>query len=132
MITRYEVINVLLANEHSKARKIKKLKTLDLTDSQIDTYLVEILDGEDFNIVMSRAEEDEKMHWTTLFGKRAAADLLTLGKVQPENMLDMSSLPEDDFKNAIKIATSTARKMNEDTIAAETELNNDIVPDYLL
>lgn len=132
MITRYEVMNVLLANEHSKARKIKKLKTLDLTDSQIDTYLVEILDGEDFNIVMSRAEEDEKMHWTTLFGKRAAADLLTLGKVQPENMLDMSSLPEDDFKNAIKIATSTARKMNEDTIAAETELNNDIVPDYLL
>ena len=132
MITRYEVMNVLLANEHSKARKIKKLNTLDLTYSQIDTYIVEILDGEDFDIVMSRAEEDEKMHWTTLFGKRAAADLLTLGKVQPENMLDMSSLPEDDFKNAIKIATSTARKMNEDTIAAETELNNDIVPDYLL
>ena len=132
MITRYEVMNVLLVNEYSKARKLNKLKTIDLTDAQREEFILEILDGEDFNVVMSRAEDDEKIHWVNLLGKKAAADLLTLGKVQPENMFAMSNLPEDDFKNAIKVATSNARKMNEDTINAEEELNNDLVPDYLL
>jgi hypothetical protein len=123
MITQYEIEHVLLAKEYSKARKLLKLYELNIEDSLKESIKEKILNGETLEEVMSRKESDDRMHWITLLGKRASADLLSLGKVQPETMLEMSSLPNDDFREVVKIATSTARSLNEITIDAERELS---------
>jgi hypothetical protein len=123
MITQYEIEHVLLANEHSKARKLIKLNSLSIDDSLKETIKEKILNGESVEEIMNRAESDDCMHWITFLGKKAAADLLTLGKVQPETMLEMSALPENDFREVVKIATSTARNLNDITIEAERDLS---------
>lgn len=123
MITQYEIENIYLANCFSKSRKINKLEELNLSDKTLkDKILKNILDGESLEKVLARAENDDKQHWITFLGRKAAADLLTLGKVQPETMLEMSALPKDDFREVVKIATSTARSLNDITIEAEREL----------
>jgi hypothetical protein len=129
MKTEYEIDNIILGNIFSKARKLEKLDILDLVT---DERKERILDGETEEAVMYRAEADDKIHWITLLGRRAAADLLTLGKVQPETMLDMSALPEEDFRDVVKIATRTARKLNELTVDAEKELNLDTISSELI
>ena len=82
--------------------------------------------------LMNIPADDEQYHWIQKLGNAAGADLLTLGKVQPENMLAMFGLGVEDFKEAVKVATRTARMLNDSTIAAEKELNDDLVPDNLL
>jgi hypothetical protein len=124
MITQYEIEHVLLAKDYSKARKLLKLEAItNINDAVKEKMKAIILNGESFETVMSRMESDDRIHWITSLGKKAAADLLTLGKVQPETMLEMSSLPEADFKEVVRIATSTARKLNEITIEAERDLS---------
>jgi hypothetical protein len=123
MITQYEIEHVLLANEHSKARKLLKLNSLTIDGEIKETIKEKVLNGETVEEVMSRIESDDRMHWITFLGKKAAADLLTLGKVQPETMLEMSALPEKDFREVVKIATSTARNLNDITIEAERDLS---------
>lgn len=123
MITQYEIEHVLLANEYSKARKLLKLYSLPIEDAFKERMKEIVLNGESVEAAMSRIESDDRIHWITLLGKKASADLLTLGKVQPETMLEMSALPENDFKEVVKIATSTARKLNEITIEAERDLS---------
>jgi len=62
---------------------------------------------------------------------KAAADLLTLGKVQPENMVVMSSLSEEDFSEAVTIAVKKARVLNDQTVAAEANLNVDTISETI-
>lgn len=123
MITQYEIEHVLLAKDYSKARKLLKLEAMSIDDAVKEKMKAVVLNGESFETVMSRMESDDRIHWITVLGKKAAADLLTLGKVQPETMLEMSSLPEVDFKEVVRIATSTARKLNEITIEVERDLS---------
>jgi hypothetical protein len=134
MKTNYEVENILLGNLFSKARKLAKLKEFetDFTAQKLKSLKEKILDGETEKDVLARAEEDDRLHWITLLGRRAAADLLTLGKVQPETMLEMSALPVEDFREVVKVATGTARKLNDITIEAEQELNLDTVSNTLV
>jgi hypothetical protein len=129
METEYEIDNIILGNIFSKARKLNMLKILDLYTSE---RRERILNGETEEAVLARAEADDKIHWITLLGRRAAADLLTLGKVQPETMLEMSALPEEDFRAVVKIATSTARKLNDLTVEAEKELNLNTISSELV
>ena len=42
-------------------------------------------------------------------------------------MLAMRGLGED-FPEAVKVATSTARKLNQSTIDAEKDLNEELIP----
>lgn len=136
MITQYQIENIWLADSFSKARKINKLQELaDLYS--IDSKVVEkvqknILENETLDEVMSREEQDERQHWVTFLGTKAGVDLLTIGKVQPENMLPMALLPIDDFRESVKIAVETARKLNDHTKQAEKEINNDLLPDNLI
>lgn len=132
MLTRYQIENVILGSEYSKARKLMKLETLSADAELLKEIKEDILAGESVEEVMARAEEDDRTHWITFLGKKAAADLLTLGKVQPETMLEMSLLPEDDFREAVKTATGTARKLNDATIAAEQELNTNTIDQALV
>lgn len=125
MKTLYEVLNIDLAQEYTKARKLAKLQSVTLNEELQEEAKAAIAE-------MNIPEDDDRHHWIQKLGRAAGADLLTLGKVQPENMLAMSALGADDFKEAVKVATVTARSMNDDTIEAEQELNNDLVPDYLL
>jgi hypothetical protein len=129
METEYEINNIILGNIFSKARKLNMLKILDLDTPERKE---QILDGETEEAVLARAEADDKIHWITLLGRKAAADLLTLGKVQPETMLEMSALPEEDFRAVVKVATSTARKLNDLTVEAEKELNLNTISSELV
>lgn len=132
MITQYQIEYIELGNCFSKSRKIERLEQLSIDKLLKEKVLKNILDGETLTKVMARAEEDDKIHWITLLGKKAAADLLSLGKVQPETMLEMSALPKEDFRQVVKIATSTARSMNDLTIEAERELATNTIQSALM
>lgn len=125
MRSTYEILNIDLAQEYTKQRKKAKLAEVCLNEDLVREISI-VIEG------MEIPDDDERYHWINVLGNRAAADLLTLGKVQPENMLAMSGLPSSDFAEAVKIATSVARKLNDKTIAAEQQLTTDTIPDSLI
>ena len=124
MKTLYEVLNVDLSQEYTKARKRAKLATLDAGDLAAE--------AETAIDTMDIPEDDDRLHWIMTFGKAAGADLLTLGKVQPENMIKMASLSADDFQECVKVATGSARDWNKLTISAEKDLNQESMPNTML
>ena len=101
----YEVINIDLANEYTKQRKKEVATALNL-DGDLHEEVFAAIDN------MTIPEDDERHHWINVIAHKAAADLLTLGKVQPENMVVMSSLSEEDFSEAVTIAVKKARVLN--------------------
>lgn len=125
MKTLYEVLNVDLSQEYTKTRKLSVLDTLSLEKSLLTQATKEIN-------AMDIPDNDESHHWVEKFGRAAGADLLTIGKVQPENMLAMASLGDEDFKKAVKVATSTARNLNQMTVEAEKELNEETIPNTMV
>jgi hypothetical protein len=127
MKTLYEILNVDLAQEYTKARK------LAVVDS-IATLLGADLEAEVRAAIASMdiPADDDRYHWIQTLGRAAGADLLTLGKVQPENMLAMANLGAEDFKEAVKVATSSARNWNKLTVEAEKELNAETLPNTMV
>lgn len=125
MKTLYEVLNVDLAQEYTKARKLAKLQSIDI-DAQVEIAVKEAIKEMDI------PEDDERHHWTQKIGRAAGADLLTIGKVQPENMIAMSSLSAEDFQETVKVATGCARRWNDLTVEAEKELNEAEIPSTIL
>jgi|TARA_R110001592_G_scaffold201909_6_gene451117 hypothetical protein len=121
MKTLYEVLNIDLADQHTKARKLSVLDSMGLTGDLLDNVTDAIEE-------MDIPADDERHHWIQKLGRASGVDLLTIGKVQPENMIAMAGLG-DDFTEAVKVATSTARKLNQKTIDAERDLNKDMIPD---
>lgn len=121
----YEVLNVDLAQEYTKTRKLAKLQSIDI-DAQVEIAVKKAIDEMDI------PEDDERYHWTQKIGRAAGADLLTIGKVQPENMMAMSSLSAEDFQEAVKVATGCARRWNDLTVEAEKELNEAEIPSTIL
>jgi hypothetical protein len=124
MKTLYEILNVDLSQEYTKVRKRAKLATLDAGDLAAEAETA--IDAMDI------PEDDDRLHWIMTFGKAAGADLLTLGKVQPENMIKMASLSADDFQECVKVATGSARDWNKLTISAEKDLNQESMPNTML
>ena len=125
MKTLYEVLNIDLAQEYTKARKRAVLETIEL-DAQLKTEANKAIDD------MIIPEDDDRLHWIQKIGNAAGADLLTIGKVQPENMLAMAALSEDDFQECVKVATGSARDWNQLTISAEKDLNQETMPNTML
>ena len=125
MKTLYEVLNVDLAQEYTKERKKEAATALNL-DGDLHEKVFTAIDD------MVIPNDDDRLHWIQKLGRAAGADLLTLGKVQPENMLAMASLAEADFKEAVKIATSAARTWNDYTVQAEKDLNAETMPSTML
>ena len=125
MKTIYEVMNVDLAQEYTKARKTAKAATLELSEELAEKVAEAIA-------AMDIPEDDDRHHWIQTFGRAAGADLLTIGKVQPENMIAMASLEAKDFQEAVKVATSCARNWNNLTVEAEKELNESEIPNTIL
>lgn len=121
----YEVLNVDLAQEYTKTRKTEKATSLGLTP-ELEKQVADAI------AAMDIPEDDDRHHWIQTFGRAAGADLLTLGKVQPENMLAMASLGDVDFQEAVKVATSSARNWNQLTVAAEKELNSETLPNTMV
>jgi hypothetical protein len=135
MYTKYQILNVELATEWSKSRKIMKLDTLKLEDQDLYNDVLEtLLEGESEAEVMhpDRLERDDRDHWILQIAHAAAADLLTLGKVQPETMVVMSSLPSTDFGEAVSYAVKKARKLNEVTIATEKQIDLDTISEEII
>jgi hypothetical protein len=136
MLTEYEIENVILADEYTKARKLAMLKKIN-TNSEQEVALVQkvkekILNTETEEQVMEKAELEDRIHWIEFYANRVAADLLTLGKVQPENMLSLSLIPEKDFVEVVKKATGKANRLNKITIETEKDLNLDLISNELI
>ena len=125
MKTLYEVLNVDLAQEYTKERKKEAATALNL-DGDLHEKVFAAIDD------MVIPNDDDRLHWIQKLGRAAGADLLTLGKVQPESMLAMASLSKEDFKEAVKIATSAARTWNDYTVQAEKDLNAETMPSTML
>jgi len=133
MISEYEVENVYLARFYSKARKLDALNSIkDLDSTTRATIEKKILGDETKEEVVKRAEQDEEDHWVKYYGYAAAADLLTLGKVQPETFLAMMHLPGNGFKQAVQIATKEAKKADLATMEAEQELKVNTIPKEMI
>jgi len=127
MKTLYEVLNVDLAQEYTKERKLAAVKKLAVSlGADLEAEAKAAIEAMDI------PESDERYHWVQKLGRAAGADLLTLGKVQPENMLAMTALCDEDFQEAVKVATGSAREWNKLTVAAEKELNKETIPDTLV
>ena len=121
----YEVLNVDLAQEYTKTRKTEKATSLGMT-AELEKQVADAI------AAMDIPEDDDRHHWIQTFGRAAGADLLTLGKVQPENMLAMASLSADDFQEAVKVATMSAREWNKLTVAAEQTLTESQLPSTMV
>jgi hypothetical protein len=136
MLSKYEIENVLLSEQYTKSRKILKLNQLVIDcpqdKTQIEQVKKEILGSETEEQALSRFQDEESEQWVEYYSHRAAVDLLTLGKVQPETMLGMSLLPIEDFIVAVKKSTETAKKINSLTIEAESELNDNLIPEDMV
>lgn len=123
----YEVLNVDLAQEYTKERKLAAVEKLATTlGAELEAEVKTAIEAMDI------PESDERHHWIQVIAARAAADLLTIGKVQPENMMAMASLPNEDFKECVKVATTRARNLNDDTISAEKSLNTDTISEAIV
>lgn len=125
MKTLYEVLNVDLSQEYTKARKTSVASGLGLMpelEAEVQAAIT----------AMDIPEDDDRHHWIQTFGRAAGADLLTLGKVQPENMLKMASLSDNDFQEAVKVATGSARLWNQLTVDAEKDLNAQTLPNTMV
>jgi len=117
MKTLYEVLNVDLAQEYTKARKLAVVEKLATNlGAELEAEVKTAIEAMDI------PADDDRYHWIQTFGRAAGADLLTLGKVQPENMLAMASLG----------ATSSARGWNDLTVTAEKELNAETIPSTMV
>lgn len=117
-------MNVDLAQQYTKARKLAVLDELDL-DSELETQ------ARDTVAAMDIPEDDDRHHWIQIFGRLMGADLITIGKVQPDHMLGASALPAEDFSEAVKVCTATARDINNSTVEAEKEFAQESVPQTL-
>ena len=120
----YEVINVDLTQEYTKERKKEAATSLNLDGDLYEEVFAAINE-------MDIPNDDERYHWINVIAHKAASDLLTLGKVQPENMVEMSALPEEDFSEAVSIAVKKARVLNDQTVAAEANLNVDTIQETI-
>ena len=134
-ISFYQLKNVILAEQYTKSRKLIKLNSL-LTKSEISQELYaqaksDLLEDETELSVMESFESEEKEHWVHFYANKTAADLLTLGKVQPETMLAMSLLPAEDFEDVVKYATIKANKINTATVEVEQRINLNSIPSNL-
>jgi hypothetical protein len=126
MKTLYETLNIDLAQEYTKARK------LAVIDS-IATLLGAELEAEVRAAVaaMDIPDNDDRYHWIQKIGRSMGADLLTIGKVQPENMLAAAALSVEDFKEAVKVAVQSANNLNQYTISAEAAIKNDTISETI-
>lgn len=125
MKTLYELLNIDLAQAYTKARKLAVLNT-------IEHYADLKKEAEAAIAEMEIPEDDDRHHWIHFIAAKAASDLLTIGKVQPEHMLEMSGLSKEDFSECVKVATMTARSLNNYTVAAEKDLNIDTINDEIV
>jgi len=127
MKTFYEVINIDLAQEYTVQRKLSKLESISTQLTEAEETAVKTAIA-----AMDIPKDDERYHWVQVIGNIMAADLLTIGKVQPENMLAASSLPKEDFQEAVKVAVKGANDLNQFTVAAEQAIKADVITDKIV
>ena len=124
MKTIFEVMNIDLAQEYTKERKKEAATSLNL-DGDLHKEVFAAIDDMDI------PDNDDRYHWIQHIGRAMGVDLITIGKVQPEHMLRASALSTEDFTEAVKVCTATARTINDTTVAAEKEFATESVPQTL-
>ena len=132
----YELKNIVISQNYTKSRKLMHLAQFkghdDVSTNIYTEVLNEILDGESEDTVLARFDGEDRTHWIHYYANKTAADLLTLGKVQPETMLEMGNLPMEDFGEVVTLGTTKANKLNSATIEAERRMQLDLIPQALI
>ena len=119
MKTLYEVLNIDLADQHTKARKLSVLDSMGLTGDLLDNVTDAIEE-------MDIPADDERHHWIQKLGRASGVDLLTIGKVQPEHMNYMVALEDEAFAACVKQATAIAKQLNYEVQQVEAELQTEL------
>ena len=125
MRSKYEIENIFLAGLYTPSRKLMALNAETWTDEEtthVAAIKETICNSDTEDAVLARFEDEDRMQWIHAFGHAAAADLITIGKVQPDNMTAMHCLPSADFAEAVKVCTSVAREINEATVCSRTRI----------
>lgn len=132
--TRYEIETFVLGAHPSPARKAQVL-TQELMKARETSHPdLPVLEAiyKDFSAehnveeLTKDIESTEEEYWVHRLAKLAAIDILTIGKVQPEHMAYMVSLPDEAFKASVKEATSIAKQLNYEVQQIEAELQADL------
>jgi hypothetical protein len=126
-MTRYEFETFVLGAEPTVNRKALVLdeyakKTPNTMINQVKKEFVE-KHGK-LEQLIADVEKTEETYWVQKLAKIAAIDILTNGKVQPENMERITCLSEKAFVDCIKNATLLAHDINSRVMQVESDLTN--------
>ena len=137
--TKFEIKTFVLGAHPTPARKAQAL-IADLNQAREQNHpdlpvLEEVYEefSKEHNVedLLKSIESEEEQYWVERLAKLAAIDILTLGKVQPEQMNYMVALSDEAFASTVKSATTLAKSLNTSVKEIEAELGSDLVPDEL-
>ena len=141
-ISRFEIEHIILGGL-SPLKKLRKIEELKQSCTTEETYKLTILDKLELELkethsiddLISTFEADEKKILLENYSRLIAIDLITIGKVQPENMLTIATLPNEDFAYCIKESQIIAKDLNQRIMAVEHGSIDEIedrIPEQLL
>lgn len=129
LMTRYEFETFVLGAEPTLNRKAMVLTEYYLSEHYKDNPIITAVYN-DFvkehgpvEPLITSIESTEESYWIQKLAKIAAIDILTSGKVQPENMEKMTLLSESAFVECVKNATLKAHEINSQVLNVESELS---------
>ena len=145
MTTKFEYITFTLASYPTIASKYRKIcEDLKLQSSlsyfgRDKTHIKLLTDlkteyESSYNIEELVMTEDKEIeYWIKKLAKDGAVELVSQGKVTPETMGKISSLPRKQFEECVAEVTKIASYLNHVSKEAEkTVTSKDIIPDDLM
>lgn len=115
-----ESINRIRKIESDLASEIRPFEQALLQEekSQLEATLDQI--GEEKLLELINGREDaEQEYWVNHLGKKAAIEVLTIGKPSIETLTKMVKLPEDAYVKATQLCVRLANKIKAATVRAE-------------
>jgi hypothetical protein len=145
MTTKFEYITFTLASYPTIASKYRKIvedlgRQHSLSWYNKDKKFIELLKSikkeyeSSYNIEELVMTEDKEIeYWIKKLAKDGAVELVSQGKVTPETMGKISSLPRKQFEECVAEVTKIASYLNHVSKEAEkTVTSEDIIPDDLM
>lgn len=105
-------------NEDAASDTVRYLRTSKAKLAQLTEWLSSIGES-DIEEALARYEEEEPEYWSNHLGRKAAIEILTVGRTRYETMDMMASLPVHAFEEAVRICARYARLITDTTEAAE-------------
>jgi hypothetical protein len=116
-----ERISNILNNDNFGLMSLREHENLKQQLNQLEGYYNNISVDERKEI-LDNYELEESEYWCNVYGRSAAIELITLGRVKPETMDQMSKLPATDFEQAVIVCVRYANLIRKTTSDVEQSL----------